>query len=102
MLRYYPIFLNLQGKRCLVVGGGGVASRKVQGLLEAGAVVVVVSPTLTQPLLALAQQGAIQHTARPFQDDDVVGCALVIGATNHAAVNDAVCEAARRRDIWVN
>jgi precorrin-2 dehydrogenase / sirohydrochlorin ferrochelatase len=102
MLRYYPIFLNLQGKRCLVVGGGEVASRKVQGLLEAGAVVVVVSPALTEPLLALAQQGAIQHDARPFQDNDVAGCALVIGATNQPAVNDAVCRAARQRGVWVN
>ena len=73
MLSYYPIFLNLQGKRCLVVGGGEVASRKVQELLDAGAVVVVVSPALTEPLLALAQQGAIQHDARPFQDNDVAG-----------------------------
>ena len=102
MLCYYPIFLNLQGKRCLVVGGGEVASRKVQGLLEAGAVVVVVSPTLTEPLLALAQQGAIQHDARPFQDNDVAGCALVIGATNQPAVNEAVSQAARQRGIWVN
>jgi precorrin-2 dehydrogenase / sirohydrochlorin ferrochelatase len=102
MLSYYPIFLNLQGKRCLVVGGGEVASRKVQGLLEAGAGVVVVSPALTEPLLALAQQGAIQHAARPFQDNDVAGCALVIGATNQPAVNDAVCQAARQRGIWVN
>ena len=102
MLCYYPIFLNLQGKRCLVVGGGEVASRKVQGLLDAGAVVVVVSPALTEPLLALAQQGAIQHDARPFQDNDVAGCALVIGATNQPAVNEAVSQAARQRGIWVN
>jgi precorrin-2 dehydrogenase/sirohydrochlorin ferrochelatase len=102
MSSYYPVFLNLQGKRCLVVGGGEIAGRKVQGLLEAGAVVVVVSPTLTPSLRTLAEQGVIQYAARPFKDDDVVGCALVIGATNQAAVNDAVCEAARRRDIWVN
>ena len=102
MSSYYPVFLNLQGKRCLVVGGGEIAGRKVQGLLEAGAVVVVVSPTLTPSLRTLAEQGVIQYAARPFKDDDVVGCALVIGATNHAAVNDAVCKAARRRDIWVN
>ncbi len=102
MSSYYPIFLNLQAKRCLVVGGGEIASRKVQGLLEAGAVVMVVSPALTEALLGLAQQGAIQYAARPFQDDDVVGCALVVGATNQPAVNDAICKAARQRGIWVN
>ena len=82
--------------------GSDFAARKVQGLLEAGADVVVVSPTLTEPLLALAQRGAIGHVARTFQDDDVVGCTLVIGATDQSAVNAAVCEAARQHGIWVN
>jgi len=99
---YYPIFLDLQGKRCVVVGGGEVATRKVQGLLDAGAEVSVVSPTLTETLSMLAEWGIIQHTARAFQASDVDGCALVIGATDHLAVNTAVCEAARRQGIWVN
>ncbi|MBI3329226.1 MAG: bifunctional precorrin-2 dehydrogenase/sirohydrochlorin ferrochelatase [Nitrospinae bacterium] len=99
---YYPIFLDLQGKRCLVVGGGEVATRKVQGLLEAGAEVSVVSPALTETLSMLAEWGAIQHAARAFQPGDVDGCALVIGATDQSAVNAAVCEAARRQGIWVN
>ncbi len=99
---YYPIFLNLEGKRCLVVGGGEVATRKVQGLLDAGAAVVVVSPTLTTTLSELARRGALHHEARPFQAEDVVGCALVIGATNQPAVNAAVYEASQRHGIWVN
>lgn len=99
---YYPIFVNLQAKRCLVVGGGEVARRKVQGLLDAGGAVVVVSPTLTAALYTLARCGAIHHEARPFQADDVDGCTLVIGATDQPAVNAAVCEAARRLGIWVN
>ena len=99
---YYPIFLDLQGKRCLVVGGGEVATRKVQGLFEAGAEVIVVSLTLTETLSMLAEWGAIQHAARAFQAGDVDGCALVIGATDQPAVNAAVCEAARRQGIWVN
>jgi precorrin-2 dehydrogenase/sirohydrochlorin ferrochelatase len=86
----------------MVVGGGEVATRKVQGLLDAGAVVVVVSPTLTEALTTLVEIGAIHHVARPFQAHDVVGCALVIGATDGPAVNAAVCEAARQRGIWVN
>jgi len=63
---YYPIFLDLQGKRCLVVGGGDMAARKVQGLLEAGAAVVV-SPLLTEALAELAQSGSIRHAARLFE-----------------------------------
>jgi precorrin-2 dehydrogenase/sirohydrochlorin ferrochelatase len=102
MSSYYPVFVNLQGKRCLVVGGGEIATRKVEGLLEAGAVVVVVSPKLSESLAALSAQGVVQHQRRPFEVDDVLGCALVIGATDRADVNLAVCQAARRHSIWVN
>jgi siroheme synthase-like protein len=102
MPSYYPIFMNLQGKRCLVVGGGETATRKVQGLLEAGAVVVVVSLKLSESLAALSAQGVVQHQARLFDANDVLGCALVIGATDQPEVNMAVCEAARRHNIWVN
>jgi siroheme synthase-like protein len=102
MPAYYPMFVNLEGKRCIVVGGGEVATRKVQGLLESGAAVLVISPVLTQSLSDLVQQGMIQHMARPFQADDVLDCTLVIGATDQSEVNAAVCEAARRQGILVN
>jgi precorrin-2 dehydrogenase / sirohydrochlorin ferrochelatase len=102
MASYYPVFVDLEGKRCLVVGGGEIATRKVEGLLEAGALVVVVSPGLSSALVALAACGAIQHRPRAFLEGDVVGCALVIGATDQYVVNQAVCEAARRHHIWVN
>lgn len=102
MPRYYPVFVNLQGKRCLVVGGGEVATRKVQGLLEAEARVVVVSPHLSQSLVDLTAQGLIGYRPRLFCADDVVGCALVIGATDQPDVNMAVCKAARDHNVWVN
>jgi precorrin-2 dehydrogenase / sirohydrochlorin ferrochelatase len=99
---YYPMFVNLEGKRCLVVGGGEVATHKVQSLLESGAVVIVVSPLLTEPLVDLVQRGIVQHMPRPFQADDVLDCTLVIGATDQPEVNATVCEAARRHGILVN
>jgi precorrin-2 dehydrogenase / sirohydrochlorin ferrochelatase len=99
---YYPMFVNLEGKRCLVVGGGDIATHKVQGLLESGAAVVVVSPTLTESLVDLVQQAIIQYKPRPFQADDVLDCTLVIGATDQPEVNAAVCEAARGQGILVN
>jgi precorrin-2 dehydrogenase / sirohydrochlorin ferrochelatase len=102
MPSYYPVFVNLQGKPCLVVGGGEIAARKVRGLLEAEARVLVVSPRLSEALAALVAQGAIAHQPRPFRRDDVSGCALVIGATDRSEVNRAVCEAAREQNIWVN
>jgi precorrin-2 dehydrogenase / sirohydrochlorin ferrochelatase len=99
---YYPMFVDLQGKRCLVVGGGDIATRKVQGLLDAEARVVVVSPILCQALATLAAQGVIAHRPRPFRADDVLGCTLVIGATDQSEVNMAVSKAARAHDVWVN
>jgi precorrin-2 dehydrogenase / sirohydrochlorin ferrochelatase len=102
MPSYYPVFVNLQDKRCLVVGGGEVATRKVQGLLEADAQVFVVSPRLSRALAALVVQGVIQHQGRPFHPDDVLGCTLVIGATDRPEVNWTVCMAARKYNIWVN
>ena len=102
MPSYYPVFVNLQGKRCLVVGGGEVATHKVRGLLEAAARVCVVSPKLSNALAALAEEGVIAYQPRPFRAADVLGCTLVIGATDQPAVNMAVCRAARDHDVWVN
>ena len=102
MAAYYPIFLDLTQRYCLVVGGGTVAERKVQGLLEAGADVVVVSPTLTETLHAWAGDGLLTYFPRPFRDEDVKGCALVIAATDCAAVNAYVAKTARHLGIWVN
>src|SRR5262245_3756353 len=102
MTSYYPMFVDLRGKRCLVVGGGEIATRKVHGLLDADALVAVVSPKLSAALCALAAQGIIAHQSRPFRADDVLGCTLVIGATDQPEVNLAVCRAAREHQVWVN
>ena len=102
MAAYYPAFLDLRGRRCLVVGGGAVAERKVEALREARARVVVVSPTLTSALGALATAGVIEHRARRFRRYDTHGCALVVAATGVGAVDDAVAAAARRVRALVN
>lgn len=102
MSAYYPIFLDLAQRRCLVVGGGTVAERKVQGLLAAKADVVVVSPTLTAALCRWADEGIIAHIARSFREEDVEGCVLVIGTTDRLEVNTHIATTARRRTIWVN
>jgi len=101
-MQTYPVFVLLAGKPCLVVGGGSVAARKVQDLLMAGAGVTVVSPELTPALAALAGQGDIRHIPGDFQEEQVAGMALVIGATDDMAVNARVSAAAKERGIWVN
>jgi len=99
---YYPMFVDLTRRRCLIVGGGPVAERKAQGLLEAEARVVVVSPTLTEHLQRWALDGLITYVPRTFEDGDVGGCALIIAATDRGTVNTHVARVARRRGIWVN
>lgn len=101
-MSYYPIFLDLKGRPCLVVGGGEVAQRKVASLTEAGARVRVVSPSLTPELRSLAENGEIEHQPRPFSSGDLQGVFLAIAATDDPKVNRQVAEAARRAGVLVN
>ncbi|MBS3887341.1 MAG: bifunctional precorrin-2 dehydrogenase/sirohydrochlorin ferrochelatase [Dethiobacter sp.] len=102
MINYYPVFLALQGKLCLVVGGGDVAARKVASLLECGAAVRVVSPTLLPELETLTEQGQIAADRRPYAPNDIGGASLVIAATNQPAVNRLVALHCQQRKIPVN
>jgi precorrin-2 dehydrogenase / sirohydrochlorin ferrochelatase len=99
---FYPLFLELHGRRCLVVGGGPVAERKVEGLLAAGAAVTVVSPTLTPPLYALLAAGRLQHAARTYQPGDLAGFDLGFAATDDGAVNGMLLHEGRSFGVWVN
>jgi precorrin-2 dehydrogenase/sirohydrochlorin ferrochelatase len=102
MAAYYPAFLDLRGRRCLVVGGGEVGTRKVNGLLDAGAMVCVVSLEVSPALAALAGAGIIEHRARGFRRHDVRGCTLVVAATGLETVDAAVAASARRVRALVN
>jgi len=86
-MNLYPAFLNLSGKRCVVIGGGAVAERKIQKLLDAGAQVTVVSPVISDQISVWLQAGYIQLVARHFQDDDIRSFMLVVAATNDREVN---------------
>jgi precorrin-2 dehydrogenase len=99
---FYPVFLELSGRRCLVVGGGPVAERKVEGLLAASAAVTVVSPTLTPRLHALVAAGSIRHEPRAYRPGDLAGFDLGFSATDDGAVNAALAGEGRRRGVWVN
>lgn len=104
-MRFYPIMLTLAGRRAVVVGGGQVASRKVAGLLESGARVVVISPQLEDGLRQLAAQGHIEWVPQPFQEaqlDAYPDTVLIFGATNCSEVNVNVHAAATNRKILCN
>lgn len=102
-MKTYTICLTgLAQRLCIVVGGGKVASRKVTGLLEAGAAVTVISPVLDDAIQHAASQEQIRWIARPYQEGDLAGAFLVIAATDDAPVNHAVFAEAEGRHILVN
>lgn len=102
-MKLYPIgLIGLEQRRTVVVGGGSVATRKVTGLLAAGAAVTVISPMLSAELKRLADQQQITVIERPYRDGDLAETWLVIAATNDPRVNDQVWQEAERRGCLVN
>ena len=95
----YPVNLELDGRPCLVIGGGRVAVRKVEGLLACGGRVKVVAPRLDP---ALVDRPGVTCEERAWEPGDLVGVWLVIAATDDPEVNRAVYEAGERAGIWVN
>jgi uroporphyrin-III C-methyltransferase / precorrin-2 dehydrogenase / sirohydrochlorin ferrochelatase len=95
----YPVVLDLRGRRVLVAGGGRVAGRRVTGLLEAGADVVVVAPRLEPPLAALAAAGRLRTALRPVEPADVDDAWLVHACTDDPDVNAEVAAAAQARRV---
>ncbi len=101
-MKYYPINLNVNGRQCLVVGGGSVASRKVESLLDCGATVTVVSPLFTEALDNMADHPNVSLFKRPYQSTDLKGKFLVIGATDDMALNRRISEDAESRQMLCN
>jgi len=95
----FPINLYLDGRPCLVVGGGRVAFRKARSLIAAGAQVTVVSPGFCPELLQLE---GLQLIDEPFDDRHVAGAILVFAATDDPEVNSRVAHAAREAGAWAN
>jgi len=101
-LKYYPVFWDITGKKCVVIGGGEVAARKVARLLDCGAKVHVVSPLLVPELADLKKRGRIGHIAGEYADEHLSGAALVIGATDDDEINASISRDAKARGIPVN
>ncbi len=97
-----PIFFNIAQRRCLVIGGGDVATRKVTMLLKAQGNVVVISPELTSELRQMLEKNEIEYVRDSFSPGQLTGACLVIAATDDEVVNEAVSVAAKRLNIPVN
>jgi len=99
---YFPAFLNLREKKCIVVGGGDVALRKVKMLLGSGADVSVISLNLHPDLARLVKKKALHRISREYHPGDLEGAVIVIAATNVKKVNDRVTQEAKRSGALVN
>lgn len=102
MKKYLPIMIDVQNKKCLVVGGGKVALRKVTTLLEYGARVVVVAPEIVQQLESLAEAGKIIVRKRTPRKTDLRGVTFIFAASNNRKVNIRLAEMANSAGIPVN
>ena len=99
---YFPLFVDLSGKRIVAVGGGRIAARRIQTLLSFAEDITVVAPGLDPQLEALAEAGRIRVIRRPFADADLDGAAIVLAATDSREVNARVCALGKERGILVN
>ena len=101
-MRYYPVNLDIKGRQCLVVGGGRVGSRKVDTLVQCGAVVTVVSAEVSPTVKQLADEKAILLKQRAYRASDVEGMFLVIGATDNETLNRQINADAERLNLLCN
>jgi len=99
---FLPIFIDIKGRRCLVIGGGEVAARKINLILRAQGRVVVVAPQLCATLQSMLDKNKIEYRQGLFDATDMKDCDLAIAATNDIAANKIVYEEANRRGIQVN
>ncbi len=99
---YYPVFLNLAGKRCVIIGGGTIAQGKIGGLLQAGCQITVISPDATPGIRQAAQRGDITWLERTYQPGDMEGAFIGVAATNVWHVNREIYEEAERLGVLLN
>ena len=101
-MKFYPIFVRLSGRPCVVIGGGEVAERKVEGLLRAGALVTVISPQLTPALRGHVRSGEVAHHERAYARGDLAGAFLAYAATDDEEANAAIAAEAAEEGVLLN
>jgi precorrin-2 dehydrogenase/sirohydrochlorin ferrochelatase len=102
MTSYYPVYLNLRGRSCVIIGGGTVAEGKIGRLLDSGAEIRVVSPDATPGIRQLVADGAVRWEQRLYRRGDLDGAFIAIAATNVREVNRRIFEEANERGVMLN
>jgi len=96
---HYPVFLDLKGKKCAVIGAGRVGERRTRGLIASGACVAVIGGNATSELIQFKKKGHIQLLLKTFEASDLEGCFLVVAATNDSDVNCEIQDLAQKQGI---
>ena len=99
---YYPVFLNLEGRRCVIIGGGEVAERKVHLLKECGAYITFISPQVTPAIQEMVDRGDVELRRWEYRSGDLDGAFLAIAATDNNRVNRAIAREAEERQVLLN
>lgn len=102
MGNYFPMFVDLTGRKTLVVGAGKIASGRIEKLLRFGAEMTVLSPDAPEELRRLAEAGRLKLILRAYEESFLEGQELVLAATDRAELNHEICAACRARGITVN
>jgi precorrin-2 dehydrogenase / sirohydrochlorin ferrochelatase len=102
MAEYYPVYLNLAGKLCVICGGGTVAQGKIAALRQAGARIIIISPDATPGIQRAAQRGDVEWLPRKYQRGDLEGAFIAVAATNVWHVNREIFEEAEQRGVLLN
>lgn len=97
-----PLFIDMRGRKVLIVGGGCVAQRKLETLVEHGCQATVIAPQATEKVHELADRGSVDLFLRPFRDDDVQGFFLVFACTDSQELNRRIADAAKASGALVN
>lgn len=102
MAAYYPVFLDLKDKYCVIIGGGKIGEHKIQPLLDCGARITVISPEVTEGIQEAAKRGAIVLRLRKYEEGDLRDATLAIAATNVRSVNKVIAAEAERERVVLN
>ena len=102
MAPYYPVFLDVRDRSCVIVGGGQIAEGKIAALLESGARIRMISPEVTDEIQDMADSGAVRLEKREYRDGDLEGAFIAIAATDDPALNERISREAAARNVPLN
>ena len=102
MAPYYPVYLDLKGRPCVIIGGGEVAERKISNLLDCQAKLTIISPEVTRPIQEMASRAELEWLPREYRKGDLKGVFVAIAATDRQRVNQAIAKEAAIERVVLN